>query len=66
MGVPSGEAWKPPWLGPDIPFSPAGNGLFLVLSFSVVVEEVGVPWAEVLGELCIARWTKCGARARGG
>ena len=33
-----------------MPFSPEGNGLFLVLSFSVVVDEVGVPCAEVLGD----------------
>lgn len=26
----------------DVPFSPAGRGLFLV-SFTVVVDEVGVP-----------------------
>ena len=32
-----------------MPFSPPGKGLFIEL-FNVVVDEVGVPWAEVLGE----------------
>lgn len=32
-----------------MPFSPGGNGLFLV-SLTAVVEELGVPWFEELGE----------------
>ena len=40
-----------------MPFSPEGNGLFLVLSFNVVVEEVGVPWAEVLGDCVLPSGT---------
>ncbi len=36
-----------------MPFSPPGSGLFLGLSFNVVVEEVGVPWADVLGEFVL-------------
>lgn len=43
LGVPAGDACmgllEPPR---DVPFSPGGSGLFLV-SFTVVVEEVGVP-----------------------
>ena len=50
LGVPAGDACigllEPPR---DVPFSPGGNGLFLV-SFTVVVDEVGVPWLELLGE----------------
>lgn len=33
-----------------MPFSPDGSGLFLGLSFKVVVEDVGVPCAEALGD----------------
>lgn len=32
-----------------MPFSPGGSGLFLV-SFRAVVDEVGVPWFEELGD----------------
>lgn len=32
-----------PWPAAEMPFSPAGNGLFLALSFNAVVDEVGVP-----------------------
>lgn len=35
------------------PFSPGGNGLFL-MSFTAVVEEEGVPWLEELGEWVLA------------
>lgn len=31
------------------PFSPGGSGLFLI-SFTAVVEELGVPWFDELGE----------------
>ena len=36
-----------------MPFSPGGSGLFLV-SLTAVVEEVGVPWFEELGECVFA------------
>ena len=43
LGVLAGDAWmgfvEPPR---EVPFSPGGSGLFLV-SFTVVVDEVGVP-----------------------
>ena len=43
LGVPAGEACSG-LFDPlrDVPFSPGGSGLFLV-SFTVVVDEVGVP-----------------------
>lgn len=31
------------------PFSPGGSGLFL-MSFTAVVDELGVPWFDELGE----------------
>ena len=32
-----------------MPFSPGGKGLFLI-SFTAVVDDVGVPWFELPGE----------------
>lgn len=50
FGVPAGEACMALFELPrDKPFSPGGSGLFLV-SFTVVVEDVGVPWLELPGE----------------
>jgi len=35
-----------------MPFSPGGSALFIEL-LRVVVEEVGVPWCDVLGECAL-------------
>ena len=43
LGVPAGDACMGLLVPPrEVPFSPGGSGLFLV-SFTAVVEEVGVP-----------------------
>ena len=58
LGVPAEDACigllEPPL---EVPFSPGGSGLFLV-SFTVVVDEVGVPWLELLGEWVLPAATK--------
>lgn len=58
LGVPAEDACigllEPPR---GVPFSPGGSGLFLV-SFTVVVDEVGVPWLELLGEWVLPAATK--------
>lgn len=41
----------------DVPFSPGGSGLFLV-SLTVVVDDVGVPWLELPGECVLPGATK--------
>ena len=54
LGAALGVLWGDGWIAlPGVPrealFSPGGNGLFLV-SFKAVVDDVGVPWFEELGD----------------